>query len=805
MKLPAGPAAARRGRAARRRARRRAAARPAGRAGVRAPAAGRSGPRWPGSPCCGPAAPTGRATAADARAAAVTADALPPRTGPPRRSTPGSSPRPCCARRGAHDGGRRRTCARPPGPGGAGPAMLRARGWYAEALARDDAGNPRGARTAIRAGLRLLDEHRAVLGATDVRAHAAGHRTALAELGLRIALRSGAPREVLEWAERGRATGLLMQRSGRPPDDPETADVVAALRGTVARSPSCAAPAAAATSGPCWPARPRWNGASGRGRCGRGGGRTTRSAPPAGVDALDRGAGRRRRCWSWWTPTARSSRSPWPAAGSGCTGSGRCARRTTCSTGSPSPSPGCCDPTCPARCARRRAPCCGTASPAPTPPCCSALPELADRPLVVVPTGSLQNVPWALLPSCAGRPVTVSPSATLWLARPVAAPTTRGTPSSPRARRCPAPTPRRGRSPPCTASRPCSRPTRPPSGCCDRSTERPWCTSPTHGRLAPHNPLFSQLHARRRAAVRLRHRAAGAGPAHGGARGVRERAVGGVRGRRAARARRDVPRPRVEPARGVPAAGPGRRDRAADDGLPPAARGRPAGRRGAGAGAAELRGGGTPDVAAGGFVCVGSGFGRASRCVPAPRGRRRAVPTPVRRPSALVAADAGVTLDRRRCRHRAHRRQRTHAAAPAAAAADQQPAGRRQAAATSRSSSRRPRRRRTPRARATCARPARPCRAAEQRAGPERDVAGARRPAEHLAGRLRRRPPHPRRAASRGLTSAATPSATRDAASRPPAVPHQPAQLHPVRSSRSAAQNYPRGAAMRHTAVAHAA
>lgn len=30
------------------------------------------------------------------------------------------------------------------------------------------------------------------------------------------------------------------------------------------------------------------------------------------------------------------------------------------------------------------------------------MPELADRPLVVVPTGSLQNVPWALLPSCAG-------------------------------------------------------------------------------------------------------------------------------------------------------------------------------------------------------------------------------------------------------------------------------------------------------------------------------------------------------------------------------------------------------------------
>lgn len=39
-----------------------------------------------------------------------------------------------------------------------------------------------------------------------------------------------------------------------------------------------------------------------------------------------------------------------------------------------------------------------------------------DRDLVVVPTGELVAVPWALLPGCAGRPVTVAPSATTWLA-----------------------------------------------------------------------------------------------------------------------------------------------------------------------------------------------------------------------------------------------------------------------------------------------------------------------------------------------------------------------------------------------------
>ena len=42
--------------------------------------------------------------------------------------------------------------------------------------------------------------------------------------------------------------------------------------------------------------------------------------------------------------------------------------------------------------------------------------ETADRPLVVVPTGPLQSLPWSILSSCAGRPVTVTPSAALWLA-----------------------------------------------------------------------------------------------------------------------------------------------------------------------------------------------------------------------------------------------------------------------------------------------------------------------------------------------------------------------------------------------------
>jgi hypothetical protein len=41
-------------------------------------------------------------------------------------------------------------------------------------------------------------------------------------------------------------------------------------------------------------------------------------------------------------------------------------------------------------------------------------PEIGGRPLVVVPTGPLQCLPWAVLPSCWGRPLSVSPSAAIW-------------------------------------------------------------------------------------------------------------------------------------------------------------------------------------------------------------------------------------------------------------------------------------------------------------------------------------------------------------------------------------------------------
>ena len=112
-----------------------------------------------------------------------------------------------------------------------GPADVRARAWLAEALRREADGDRRGAVSALRAGLRVVDEHRATLGATELRTHVSVHRGALARLGVRLALEDRRPRAVLSWAERGRANALLMPPV-TPPEDPVLDRELADLRAT---------------------------------------------------------------------------------------------------------------------------------------------------------------------------------------------------------------------------------------------------------------------------------------------------------------------------------------------------------------------------------------------------------------------------------------------------------------------------------------------------------------------------------------------------------------------------------------------
>jgi hypothetical protein len=114
----------------------------------------------------------------------------------------------------------------------AGPADARARAWLAEGLLREAEGSRGSAKRALRAALRVLDEHRLSLGATELRAHVSAHRGAVCEVGLRFAIDERDAAGVHWWGERRRASADLL-RPVLPPRDPELARLLEALRGTM--------------------------------------------------------------------------------------------------------------------------------------------------------------------------------------------------------------------------------------------------------------------------------------------------------------------------------------------------------------------------------------------------------------------------------------------------------------------------------------------------------------------------------------------------------------------------------------------
>lgn len=114
-----------------------------------------------------------------------------------------------------------------------GPVDLRTRAWHAEALLRLHDGNRRGAWSALRAGILVLDRYRTSLAATDLRVHAAGHGEGLTGLGIRLALEEGDPHRVLAWTERCRAISQR-PRLVRPPRDARLAAELAELRQAIA-------------------------------------------------------------------------------------------------------------------------------------------------------------------------------------------------------------------------------------------------------------------------------------------------------------------------------------------------------------------------------------------------------------------------------------------------------------------------------------------------------------------------------------------------------------------------------------------
>ncbi|MEA2973757.1 MAG: hypothetical protein QOG82_2215 [Actinomycetota bacterium] len=293
-----------------------------------------------------------------------------------------------------------------------GPAELRGRAWYAEALLRQARNDHRGTHTALVAGMKALSDGRAGLGATELRVHAAAQGRDMADLGTRLALESGRAARVLAWTERCRAMTAVHRYPPRPPSDPDVASCLSRLRRAVGRVEE------AGLAGTDTRRLLRQQAAleaelRHRSRHARDHGAADDGPPELGelraaldgvvlveivesdgqlfAVTLSRGRARLHRLG----PTA-------PVADKTSTlrfALGRLAN------GRSSPAS--------ADAARRLAE--ATARELDRILLWPLRRPIGDQPMVLAPTGILHALPWMTLPSCRGRPVTVCPSAGLWL------------------------------------------------------------------------------------------------------------------------------------------------------------------------------------------------------------------------------------------------------------------------------------------------------------------------------------------------------------------------------------------------------
>ena len=339
-----------------------------------------------------------------------------------------------------------------------GSALTRSVGWLAQALAAQTRGSARGTFAACARGLDVLDEHRATLGATELRASTTAHGAELAHIAQRQALLGGDSRRLLLWSERWRATSLALtpirgRASGAADDEDVAAHAhdgdLAALR-TVTRQLETARDAArdvardAARDTAPDAARDQ----------------ATRAQPTVNLADLDR---ERHRLEARVRARAmRSTRSPGPAGASG-TAATRSAPRfdvdellarlgptqlielteidgrlhmLTAVNGRVRHDVLGVVPEQEVRTARSMLAAIGLGS---APRHAPALLEqigarlerlllgpvadrIGDGPVLVVPTGRFQATPWSLLPSLRRRVVSVAPSALTWLRAVDAAP-----------------------------------------------------------------------------------------------------------------------------------------------------------------------------------------------------------------------------------------------------------------------------------------------------------------------------------------------------------------------------------------------
>lgn len=100
--------------------------------------------------------------------------------------------------------------------------LVRSSAYLAGALERQEVGDRGGVLRACGAGLDAIDEHRRLMGSSELRALATTHGRELAEIALRHAAHD--PRTLLRWSERTRATALA-----QPPATSDVATIPASL------------------------------------------------------------------------------------------------------------------------------------------------------------------------------------------------------------------------------------------------------------------------------------------------------------------------------------------------------------------------------------------------------------------------------------------------------------------------------------------------------------------------------------------------------------------------------------------------
>jgi len=293
------------------------------------------------------------------------------------------------------------------------PPLARGAAWLGQALRCEARADVRGMLAACARGLDALDEHRLMMGATELRARATMHGAELACLAQRDALRRGDVRRLLVWSERWRATALAVP-SVRPPSDEKLVADLAALRDVVrrleaARSDEASevnvySPSAAALDRE----RRRLESAV-RARTLQARGPDARAAEAFDLDDLLAALGDTQLVELVEVDGVLHAV---------VISSGRIRRHTVGTLR---------DAECEVERARFRLRWLARSTASSGPPLDvigarladallgKAAADLADGPVVVVPPGRLQALPWMLLPALADRAVSVAPSAATWL------------------------------------------------------------------------------------------------------------------------------------------------------------------------------------------------------------------------------------------------------------------------------------------------------------------------------------------------------------------------------------------------------